>query len=127
MSDHFLRLSINCDWATKEFSCAAKDSDDVTVSPCRWFCTTCEEECSCGVETWTNHLDYCREIEGWFDSVDLEECYEGEPTEFRSGRVEFVWDGNGYFWHYAPEPEPTEPLFELMVDGQILQGNEATK
>jgi len=113
MSDHYLDLSINRDWATKQFRCTAKDNDDVTTSPCRWFCETCEEGCSCGVETWTNHLDYCRETEGWFDSVDLEECCDGPEAEFRSGLVEFTWDGDGYFWHYAPKPNLPEPLFEI--------------
>ena len=126
MSAHHLDLTINRDCVTMKFRCTAKDNDDVATSKCRWFCATCEEECSCGFDAWTNHLDYCRETEGWFDD-GLEECYDGEETEFHSGLVEFTWDGDGYFWHYAPEPaEPDEPLFDLTADGQIAE-SEATK
>ena len=121
MSDHYLEMSITYTHIKKRFICTAKDLDDVTTSQCRWFCATCEEDCSCGVETWTNHLDYCRETEGWFDGVDLEDAYDGPETAFQPGLVEFTWDGDTYCWHYAPAREPDEPLFVLTDDGQISQ------
>jgi len=116
MADHYLDLKVEQGWLTKDFRCTATDLDDVETSRCRWYCDECEEVCDHEMTSWKNHLDYCRETEGWFDDAELEEMYDGEPTAFRSGLVEFTWDGDSYFWHYAPEPNLPEPLF--VIEGE---------
>lgn len=114
MADHFVDIRIDRYGTRPQFRCTATDQDDVATAPCRWYCSPedCAEQCVCepvfgsdgylqtDYSNWTDHLDYCRFIECWFDD-DPWWLYDGPPTNARSGPVTFRWEGDTYSWRYT--------------------------
>lgn len=104
MAEHTLSIEVSRNGARPVFECHASDTDDVETSPCRWYCTrkSCEEGCMCpDRRRWTQHLDYCRFIEGWFDD-DPWALYDGRPSLIGMVPAYFAWDGESYVWGFHP-------------------------